>query len=158
MSLERVKEYLKKFNLENRVVEFNVSSATVALAAEAIGTIPAKIAKSLSFMLDDGAIIIVCAGDVKIDNAKFKEVFKQKAKMLSFDEVERCIGHKVGGVCPFAINDDVRVYLDVSLKNYDEVYPACGSSNSAIKLSVSELQNASQNFVSFVDVCKRVEN
>ena len=154
MSLENVKKYLSKFGVEGRVLEFDVSSATVELAAEALGVKPEHIAKSLTFMVDELPVMIVCAGDVKIDNPKFKEVFKTKAKMLSFDEVENLIGHKVGGVCPFAINESVKVYFDESLKRFDKVYPACGSSNSAIGLSLDEFQNCAQNFQGFIDVCK----
>ena len=157
MSIEKVKDYLNNFGLLDRVLEFDVSSATVELAALAVGTNPEKIAKSLTFMLDEKPIIIVCAGDVKIDNSKFKQQFQTKAKMIAFDDVERFVGHKVGGVCPFAIKDSVDVYLDNSLKRFDIVYPACGSSNSAIGLTIDELEMTAQNFVSFVDVCKKIE-
>lgn len=157
MSIEKVKDYLNNFGLLDRVLEFDVSSATVELAALAVGTNPEKIAKSLTFMLDEKPIMIVCAGDVKIDNSKFKQQFQTKAKMIAFDDVERLVGHKVGGVCPFAIKDSVDVYLDNSLKRFDIVYPACGSSNSAIGLTIDELEMTAQNFVSFVDVCKKIE-
>ena len=156
MSLENVKEYLKKFNKESEVLEFELSSATVELAAVAVGTEPARIAKSLTFMVGGNPIMIVCAGDVKIDNSKYKSVFGEKAKMLAFEEVENLVGHKVGGVCPFAIKSNVKVYLDESLKRFEKVYPACGSGNSAIGLTIEELEEISQNFVEFIDVCKEI--
>lgn len=156
MSIENVKKYLKQFGFNEKVQEFKQSSATVELAALAVGTEPAKIAKSLTFLVDEKPVMIVCAGDMKIDNAKFKSEFQTKAKMLSFEQVESMIGHKVGGVCPFAINGDVKVYLDVSLKRFDKVYPACGSDNSAIELTIDELEKLSQNFSGFVDVCKTI--
>lgn len=158
MSIKKVKDYLSKFNLKNKVLEFEVSSATVKLAAEAIGCAEAEIAKSLTFNVFDKPVMIVCAGDMKVDNSKFKAQFQTKAKMLTFEEVENMIGHTVGGVCPFAVNDSVEVYLDESLKRFNIVYPACGSSNSAIGLSVEELKQVSQNFLGFVDVCKKIEN
>ena len=156
MSLENVKEYLKKFNKESEILEFELSSATVELAAVAVGTEPARIAKSLTFMVGGNPIMIVCAGDVKIDNSKYKSVFGEKAKMLAFEEVENLVGHKVGGVCPFAIKSNVKVYLDESLKRFEKVYPACGSGNSAIGLTIGELEEISQNFVEFIDVCKEI--
>ena len=158
MSLQNVKNYLKQFNLNDKILEFSESSATVSLAAAAAGTTPDRIAKSLTFMVDDGPIMIVCSGDMKIDNSKFKARFQTKAKMLSFEDVENLIGHQVGGVCPFAINDGVKVYLDESLRRFDFVYPACGSSNSAIKLDNETLKNVSQNFVSYIDVCKKIKD
>jgi len=154
MSIDRVREYFRNFSLEDRVLEFTVSSATVELAAQAVGVIPARIAKSLTFMLPDGPIIIVAAGDARIDNSRFKAVYHTKAKMLTAGEVTELIGHNVGGVCPFAIHDGVRVYLDESMKRFDSVYPACGSSNSAIELTCEELEKTAQNFQSWVDVCK----
>ncbi|MBO5344918.1 MAG: YbaK/EbsC family protein [Clostridia bacterium] len=156
MSLENVKEYLKKFNKESEILEFELSSATVELAAVAVGTEPSRIAKSLTFMVGGKPIMIVCAGDVKIDNSKYKGVFGEKAKMLNFEGVENLVGHKVGGVCPFAIKSDVKVYLDESLKRFEKVYPACGSGNSAIGLTIGELEEISQNFVEFIDVCKEI--
>lgn len=153
MSIERVKEYFKKYNIDNRIKEFDVSSATVELAAAALDCEPGKIAKTLSFIVNDFPILIVTAGDKKIDNHKYKEFFKKKAKMLTPDEVVELIGHAVGGVCPFAVNKNVKVYLDESLKEYDTVFPACGSSNSAIELSIEELEKYS-NFIQWVDVCK----
>ena len=158
MSVSSVKEYLKNFNKDSKVMEFEVSSATVELAAKAVGTEPARIAKSLTFWIGESPIMIVCAGDVKIDNSKFKATFSTKAKMIGFDEVESVIGHAVGGVCPFAINDGVKVYLDESLKRFDKIYPACGSSNSAIGLTPNELSEICQNFNGFVDVCKPIES
>ena len=156
MSIERVRSYLAKYNLKDKILEFPVSSATVELAAIALNTEPSRIAKSLSFMLD-APIIIVTSGDMKIDNVKYKQLFDTKAKMLSLEDAEILIGHAVGGVCPFGINDNVKVYLDESLKRFDTVFPACGSSNSAIELTPSELEKTCQNFVSWIDVCKPKE-
>lgn len=152
MSLIKVKEYFKKFNIENRILEFNQSTATVKDAAQALNTIEDKIAKSMSFKLKDNKIImIVLSGQTRINNHKYKEIFHEKAKMLNYEEVEEKIGHKVGGVCPFAINDDVTVYLDKSLKKYDTIFPACGSPNSAIELTIEELEKYS-NYKEWIDV------
>ena len=156
MAIEKVREYFKKFGIEGRIQEFSVSSATVELAAQALGVEGARIAKSMSFKVDDKAILIIAAGDVKIDNKKFKAQFHTKAKMLSPDEVSALIGHAVGGVCPFAVNDGVSTYLDESLRRFATVFPACGSSNSAIELTVPELEKYS-NFTQWVDVCKLPE-
>lgn len=156
MSLTKVREYLKKYGMDNRIVEFDVSSATVKEAAEAINCTEGEIAKTLSFTVDDKPILIVVAGDCKIDNKKYKAEFSTKAKMIAFDDVEKIIGHGVGGVCPFGVNDGVNIYLDTSLKKYDVVYPACGSSNSAIKITVDELEKVS-NYVKWVNVCKHIE-
>ena len=153
MSFTKAKEYLKKYNLEDRIKEFPVSSATVALAAEAIKCTEDEIAKSLSFLLADEPILVIVSGASKIDNKKYKEEFKCKAKMIPAEDVEKLIGHGVGGVCPFGINDNVKVYLDVSLKKHQIVYPACGSSNSAVKLKINELEKVS-NYLKWVDVCK----
>jgi prolyl-tRNA editing enzyme YbaK/EbsC (Cys-tRNA(Pro) deacylase) len=153
MSIEKVKAYFKTFGIEDRVKEFSVSSATVELAAAALGCEPCRIAKTLSFMVDEGPILIVAAGDTKIDNPKYKAQFSTKAKMLSYDEAVEFIGHAVGGVCPFAVNDGVKVYLDESLKRFDTVFPAAGSSNSAIELTIEELEKYS-GFDAWVDVCK----
>jgi prolyl-tRNA editing enzyme YbaK/EbsC (Cys-tRNA(Pro) deacylase) len=153
MSVEKVREYFKKYNIEDRIQEFEESSATVELAAKALNCEPKRIAKTLSFKIDDKAILIVVAGDAKIDNSKYKAQFNKKAKMLTYEEVLELIGHPVGGVCPFAINDGVEVYLDKSLKRFKTVYPACGSANSAIELSIEELEKYS-NYSSWVDVCK----
>lgn len=153
MSIEKVREYFKKNNMENRIKEFEVSSATVELAAKAVNCEPARIAKTLSFKIDEKPILIVVAGDAKIDNHKYKERYGKKAKMLTHEEVLNLIGHPVGGVCPFAIKDGVEVYLDESLKRFKTIYPACGSSNSAIELSIEELEKYS-NYSSWVDVCK----
>ncbi len=140
MALEAVKDYFKQFGRENDILEFEESSATVELAAHALAVIPARIAKTLSFKSEQGCILVVTAGDAKVDNRKFKEEFGIKAKMLSLDEVFDITGHAVGGVCPFGIeNKAVRIYLDVSLKRFETVFPACGSSNSAIELSCDEL-------------------
>lgn len=156
MSVERVRDYFSKYGIENRIQEFPVSSATVELAAEALGTEGKRIAKTLSFMAGEKPILIVAAGDAKIDNPKFKAQFHTKAKMLGFDEVEPLIGHAVGGVCPFGINEGVDVYLDVSLKRFETVFPACGSANSAVELTISELEKYS-GFLSWIDVCKSWE-
>lgn len=153
MSIEKVKAYFKEFGMEDRILEFSVSSATVALAAEALGCEPERIAKTLSFVKEDSCILVVAAGDARIDNPKFKAEFGMKAKMADFNEVARLCGHAVGGVCPFAVNEGVPVYLDESLRRFDYVYPAAGSSNSAIKLSLEELEKYS-NYVKWVDVCK----
>lgn len=153
MSVEKVKEYFKIYGIEDRVQEFEVSSATVELASQALGCQPCNIAKSLTFKGENGAIMIVCAGDAKVDNPKFKAEFNTKATMLSANEVFDLIGHAVGGVCPFAIKPNVDVFLDESLKRFEFVYPACGSSNSAIKLSILELEKYS-NFKKWVNVCK----
>lgn len=136
MAIEKVKEYFAKCGIADRVREFDVSSATVELAAAALGCEPCRIAKSLSFFVGDKPILVVTAGDVKVDNAKYKTRFGVKAKMLTFDEVEPTIGYGVGGVCPFAVNDGVEVYLDESLKRFETVFPACGSANSAIELTM----------------------
>ena len=154
MSISRVREYLRPLGLEGRILEFPVSSATVELAAQAAGVIPSRIAKSLGFMLPDGPILVVAAGDAKVDNPRFKAQFHVKAKMLGHDDVGALIGHDVGGVCPFALNDGVRTYLDASLKRFDTVFPACGSANSAIELTPDELAAAAQGFQGWVDVCK----
>ena len=158
MSITAVRAYLAQFGLDSKVLEFPVSSATVELAAEAAGVIPARIAKSLSFKVDGEAILIVTAGDAKVDNAKFKAAFHTKAKMLSHEEAETLIGHAVGGVCPFAVNEGVDVYLDESLKRFETVFPACGSSNSAIELTIPELEANCDHFQGWVDVCKIPEN
>ena len=154
MSIDRVKEYLAPLGLAERVLEFDTSSATVELAAQAAGVIPARIAKSLSLMLPEGPILLVTAGDARIDNSRFKAQFHAKARMLSFDECAALIGHDVGGVCPFALNEGVKTYLDVSLKRFDTVFPACGSANSAIELTCDQLEAAAQGFSGWVDVCK----
>lgn len=153
MAIEKVKQYFSEIGIAERIREFDVSSATVELAAVALECEPCRIAKTLSLMVDGHAVLIVTAGDAKIDNSKFKAQFGTKAKMLTPDEVETLVGHGVGGVCPFAVNDGVPVYLDESLKRFVTVFPACGSSNSAIELSIDELEKYS-GFVSWIDVCK----
>ena len=154
MAIEKVKEYFSKHGIADRVREFDVSSATVELAAQALGCEPCRIAKTLSFLVNGHAVPIVTAGDAKIDNPKYKAQFGTKAKMLTPDEVETMVGHAVGGVCPFGVNKGVTVYLDESLKRFTTVFPACGSSNnSAIELSIDELEKYS-GFVSWIDVCK----
>ncbi len=157
MSIEKVREYLKKFGLDNKIMEFDVSSATVKEAAIALNCKEQEIAKTLSFIVNDRPVLIVTAGDSKVDNSKFKTKFNVKAKMIPFDDVERLVGYAVGGVCPFGVNKDVDVFLDESLKRFDTVYPACGSSNSAIKLSIEELEKAS-NYKEWIDVCKIVSD
>lgn len=153
MAFEQAKAYLEEKGYGDRVKEFEVSSATVELAAAAVGVAPERIAKSLTFMTEDGPVMILCAGDAKIDNPKYKAFFHTKAKMLSPEEVKECIGHEIGGVCPFGIKEGVKVYLDESLKRFDVVYPACGSSNSAVELSLAELKQLS-GCAGFIDVCK----
>ncbi|MGN0169072.1 MAG: YbaK/EbsC family protein [Acetatifactor sp.] len=153
MAIEKVREYFKSYGMEERIREFEVSSATVELAAEALHCEPCRIAKTLSFMVNGRPILIVAAGDAKIDNPRYKARFGTKAKMLSFEEVEELIGHAVGGVCPFAVKEDVTVYLDESLKRFQTVFPACGSSNSAIELTIEELEKYA-NPAAWVDVCK----
>ena len=153
MSIQRVKDYFRALGLEDRVLEFDVSSATVDLAAQALGCQPCRIAKTLSFLVDGHAILIVAAGDAKVDNAKYKAQFGTKAKMLTPQEAEELVGHAVGGVCPFAVNQGVTVYLDQSLKRFETVFPACGSGNSAIELSIPELEQYS-GYTAWVDVCK----
>ena len=155
MAIEKVKEYFSIYNIEDRIQEFEVSSATVELAAQALGCEGKRIAKTLSFLVNDKAILIVAAGDAKIDNSKYKATFSCKAKMLSYEQVEEYIGHAVGGVCPFAIHDTVTVYLDESLKRFNTVFPACGSSNSAVALSCDELTQTTGGC--WVDVCKLPE-
>ena len=153
MAIEKVKAYFREYGMEEKIREFDVSSATVELAAKALHCEPERIAKTLSFMVGNEAILIVTAGDAKIDNPKYKAKFGKKAKMLSLDEVETMVGHAVGGVCPFAVNEGVKVYLDVSLKRFDTVFPACGSSNSAIELTIAELEEYS-GYIEWVDICK----
>ena len=153
MSIQRVKDYFRALGLEDRVLEFDVSSATVDLAAQALGCQPCRIAKTLSFLVDGHAILIVAAGDAKVDNPKYKPQFGTKAKMLTPQEAEELVGHAVGGVCPFAVNQGVTVYLDQSLKRFETVFPACGSGNSAIELSIPELEQYS-GYTAWVDVCK----
>lgn len=156
MAIEKVREYFRQYGLEERVQEFEVSSATVELAAQAVGCEPKRIVKTLSFKVDDGCVLIVTAGDAKIDNVKYKGTFHTKAKMLSPEEVEDMVGHSVGGVCPFAVNSEVRVCLDESLRRFETVFPACGSSSSAIELTIPELEKYS-GFSKWVDVCKNWE-
>ncbi len=153
MAIEKAKEYLKQFDLDTKVQEFEVSSATVELAAKALGTEEERIAKTLSFQLTDKAILIVCAGDAKIDNKKFKAEYQTKAKMIQREEVEGIVGHAVGGVCPFGVNEGVAIFLDESLKRFETVFPACGSANSAIELSIEQLEEV-VDFTKWVDVCK----
>ena len=158
MSIEKVYAYVTPLGLAERIREFEVSSATVELAAVAVGVEPARIAKSLSFKVSEEPLILVVAGDAKIDNAKYKAQFHTKAKMLTHEEAHTLIGHDVGGVCPFALPENVRVYLDVSLRRFDTVFPAAGSSNSAVECSCEELERYSSNFTAWVDVCKGWES
>ena len=153
MSIEKAREHLKKFGAEDKILEFDVSSATVELAAKALGCEPCQIAKTMAFALGEESILILAAGDVKIDNPKFKAEFSAKAKMVDRDALEQKVGHAVGGVCPFGINNGVRVFLDESLKRFEVVYPAGGSSNSAVRLSICELEKFS-GYEKWVDVCK----
>lgn len=154
MSVQLVKEYLKQWDFDKKVKEFEVSSATVELAAQAVGVIPARIAKTLSFKVDEGYVLIVTAGDAKIDNKKYKEFFHTKAKMLTAEEVVEFTGHAIGGVCPFAIeNPNVKVYLDDSMKRFEIVYPAAGSSSSAVELTLPELE-VSSGSLAWINVCK----
>ncbi len=155
MSIEKAREYLKEYGLDGEIMEFNVSSATVSEAAKAIGCKEEEIAKTLSFIVDDKAILIVTSGNSKVDNGKYKAEFHTKAKMIPFENVEETVGHAVGGVCPFGINAGVTVYLDVSLKRFETVYPACGSSNSAIKLTPEQLEKITEH-EKWVDVCKDI--
>ena len=153
MSIERVRAFMREKNMEEKILEFEVSSATVELAAQAVGCEPARIAKTLSFVNGDGAILIVAAGDARVDNPKFKAQFGVKARMLTPEDAVRLIGHAVGGVCPFAVHDGVSVYLDESLRRFETVFPACGSSNSAIEMTISELETHS-GYTAWIDVCK----
>lgn len=153
MAIDKVREYFKTKGIEDRIREFEVSSATVALAAQALGCEENRIAKTLSFHVQDKIVLVVAAGDARIDNPKYKAFFGTKAKMLAFEEAEELIGHAVGGVCPFAVNEGVEVYLDESLKRFEMVFPACGSSNSAIELTLKELEKYS-GFIAWIDVCK----
>lgn len=154
MSIEKVRAYFKPLGIEERIREFDVSSATVELAAVAVGVEGARIAKSLSFKVEDKPIIIVVAGDAKVDNSRYKAQFHTKAKMLTHQEAHERIGHDVGGVCPFALPEDVKVYLDVSMKRFETVFPAAGSSNSAVEMTCDELERYASNFGAWVDVCK----
>lgn len=158
MSIEKVREYLKIYGKDGDIKELSESSATVALAAHALGTEPARIAKTLSFESkeQDGCILVVCAGDMKIDNSKFKQYFGFKAKMLGAEEVSRLTGHAAGGVCPFANPENTKVFLDVSMRRFETVFPACGSSNSAIELALDELEELS-GCKEWIDVCKPYE-
>ena len=156
MSYERARQYLEEKGFADRIRLFEVSSATVELAAKAVGTEPGRIAKSLTFKVEDKPVMILTAGDVKIDNAKYRHFFHAKAKMLSFDEVETLIGHAVGGVCPFGIEPGVTVYLDDSLKRFDVVYPACGTASSAVELSIADLE-ACSGYREWIDVCKGID-
>lgn len=156
MSIEKAREYLKQFGADGRILEFDVSSATVELAAVAVGVEPARIAKTLSFSVDGAPVLIVVAGDAKVDNRKYKEYFHQKAKMLAREEAAVLVGHAVGGVCPFGVNDGVTTYLDESLRRFETVFPAAGSDNSAIELTLDEL-TAFSRAKAWIDVCKLPE-
>lgn len=153
MSMERARAWLTKFGFEDKILEFTESSATVELAAQRLGVDGARIAKTLSFMVGDIAVLVLAAGDAKIDNAKYKAFFHTKAKMLSHDQVEPLVGHMVGGVCPFGINEGIKVYLDESLKRFETVFPAVGTAASAIELTIPELELVS-GYTQWVDVCK----
>ncbi len=153
MSIQNVRKQFAQFGIEDRIIEFPVSSATVELAAKAAGTEMQRIAKTLSFDISGKPVLVVVAGDARVDNKKFKEFFKTKARMLSAQQVEQLIGHAVGGVCPFAVNDGTTVYLDISLKRFETVFPAAGSSNSAIEMTIQELEKYS-NSIGFIDIAK----
>lgn len=153
MSIQKVREYLAAYGAADRIREFDVSSATVELAAKALGCAESRIAKTLSFMLGDRVVLVVAAGDVKVENRKYKDFFGGKAKMLAREDAERLTGHAVGGVCPFAVNDGVEVWLDESLKRFGTVFPACGSASSAIELTLDELEKFSRA-KGWTDVCK----
>ncbi len=153
MAIERARDHLARYGLDGRIVEFDVSSATVQLAAEAIGCEPCRIAKSISFLVGETPVLVVASGDAKVDNPKFKAQFATKARMLTPEQAIDLIGHAVGGVCPFGVNEGVQVYLDETLRRFDYVYPACGSSNSVIKLTIEELEECS-GYEAWVDVCK----
>ena len=152
--IEKVREYLKRFGMDGKIIELPASSATVELAAKALSVEPCRIAKTLSFRAGDKVVLVVAAGDARVDNRKFKEFFGAKAKMLSAEEAETLVGHAVGGVCPFAVNEGVGVYLDVSLKRFRTVCPACGSSNSAIELTPEDLAEYATGLMGWADVCK----
>lgn len=156
MSIENVRAFFAQYEMENQILEFDVSSATVELAAAALHCQSGRIAKTLSFLVADQPILVVTAGDVKIDNAKYKARFQSKCKMLTPEQVDTLIGHSIGGVCPFAVSKQVSVYLDVSLQAYETVFPACGSSNSAIELTLPQLE-AYSGSLDWVDVCKPKE-
>lgn len=156
MAIEKVYEYFKKFDMQDKIQQFDVSSATVELAAKALGCAPQLIAKTLAFMVNGEPILVVMAGDGRMDNKKYKAQFGTKAKMMTPDELMELVGHAVGGVCPFGINDGVSVYLDESLKRFDTVFPACGSSNSAIELTIAQLE-ATSNYKCWIDICKVIE-
>ena len=153
MAIDKVRNYLKQFNLDNKILEFETSSATVELAAETLNCEPGRIAKTMSFLVNDKPILIVLAGDIKIDNSKYKAEFHTKAKMIPYENVENVIGHAAGGVCPFGINDGIEVYLDESLKKYETVFPACGSSNSAIELTIKQLEETSK-YIKWINIGK----
>ena len=153
MSIEKVRAYFAQYGMQERILEFPVSSATVELAAQALHCEPCHIAKTLSFMVGESPVLIVTAGDAKIDNHKYKAQFAAKAKMLTPEQAETLVGHAVGGVCPFAVQPGVQVYLDVSLRRFQTVFPACGSSNSAIELTIPKLEQYS-GYQAWVDVCK----
>ena len=158
MSIQKVRAYFQEKGIADRIREFDVSSATVELAAVAVGVEGARIAKSLSFKVEDKPIIVVVAGDAKVDNSRYKAQFHTKAKMLTFEEAHTLVGHDVGGVCPFALPEDVKVYLDASLRRFETVFPAAGSDNSAVEMTCEELERYSSNFTAWVDVCKGWRN
>ena len=153
MSFEKAKKYLEEKGFIDNIIELEDSSATVALAAQALGVEPGMIAKTMSFLQGEKPVLILTEGAARIDNRKYKDTFGIKAKMIPFDEVEQIIGHAPGGVCPFGINEDIEVYLDESLKQYDTVYPAAGNDHSAVKLTIAELEQAT-DYIKWIDVCK----
>ena len=158
MSIEKAKACLSALGYADHIIELAASTATVSEAAQALGVQPGMIAKTMSFLQGDKAVLILTEGTAKVDNRKYKDTFRTKAKMIPFEDVERLIGHAPGGVCPFAVNEGVDVYLDESLKRFETVFPACGSSNSAIELTIPELEANCDHFQGWVDVCKIPEN
>ena len=153
MSIERVREYFAKENIKASIMEFDASSATVELAAQAVGCEPRRIAKTMACKINESAILVITAGDAKVDNAKYKKQFGTKAKMVPVDELEALVGHAIGGVCPFGINDGIVVYMDESLKRFTTVFPACGSANSAVEMTIPQLEEYAK-ITARVDVCK----
>ena len=153
MSIARVREYFKQFGMEDKIFEFDVSSATVDLAAVALNCEGKRIGKTMSFLAHEDVIVILTAGDAKIDNSKYKKFFGTKAKMIPYEEAEALTGHAPGGVCPFAVNEGVKIYLDVSIKRFETIFPACGSSNSAIELTIPEIEKYT-DYIEWIDVCK----
>jgi len=154
MSLEKAKQHLAKYNLQDQIILLDESSATVELAAAALGVKPERITKTMAFLLDERVILILTAGDVKIDNIKYRQKFSSKAKMVPYENCSELVGHPAGGVCPFGINENITVYLDESLQRFSSVFPACGTGNSAIELTIAQLEQCS-NYLEWIDVTKQ---